>query len=943
MRKTTKILSLLLTLAMMLTMAVPMTVSAAFTDVPADHHYYDAITNLSSEGILNGFEDGSFKPGEPVTRAQFTKIICYALSVGNLTYSEEERSIFSDLAPEHWAANNIVTAYKQGIINGMGDGTFAPEAGVQYEQAVKMVVCALGYSQARAEAAGGYPGGYMSLANQAKLLKGITDAKMYEVMNRGAVAQLIDNMLDADQIQDGQPSGSIREEVSTSKSVDGQLVAGYGVALYDDVELNACRKNEILLSVGNTNIPYDISEIKNFDIYEYLGRSVTIYYEKESGVTVDVASSIALQPRKNETTKIELDMIYAYDSSSIEYYTDANRDETETIDFQTSAKVLWNGQPTSDNVQTLLNSHGTKAGYITLVSSQANQSADVAFLKTYDTIVVDTVDTNNSKIFAKNAPGSWILDVTDRSRSVSIKMNGSDYALSSIRTNHILSISESANHKVVEVLVSTKVATGTIESMTTTPQTQIKLNTGNTIYTVAPTVYDAGANVSGSTAMAALVPGKYVSISLDAFGKIARFMISAESTYNYGYISALEHGTTSRPEIKVMIYKPASSNMSLTGTVYTFAERVKIDNLGNLKIEDDMDRILTHLKGTAATANGNLYTEVAKVDNDPLDDDESTEYAQPVRFALNRSNQIEGILTVASATTGESSTELELVDKTGEHGIECTVDGTTFKQYRISSSTPIIYIPSDRASSSYSSKSNTFFDEGESYYVQFANVTGTNVVGCVYLYGVVGSGSGDITAQITAENKPLIVLDRSQKLHLDNTETYIKVMDITTGTEHEYYEDTIDLDTLAIGDVVRLAIGMDDYVDALEILADADGVVAGTFNYGSGVYAKYDGDDIGSIMAEFRSLIATVKSKDSSTFVVVPGYDGSIDNSFSETFTATESLPIFKIDTAAANAANKVKTSSVGELIGYVSDAASASNVLIYTVEGAIKGVIIFE
>ena len=139
MRKTTKILSLLLTLAMMLTMAVPMTVSAAFTDVPANHQYYDAVTNLSAEGILNGFEDGSFKPGDPVTRAQFTKIICYALSVGDLTYSEEERSIFTDLQPDHWAANNIVTAYKQGIINGMGDGTFGPQANATRAQAAVII------------------------------------------------------------------------------------------------------------------------------------------------------------------------------------------------------------------------------------------------------------------------------------------------------------------------------------------------------------------------------------------------------------------------------------------------------------------------------------------------------------------------------------------------------------------------------------------------------------------------------------------------------------------------------------------------------------------------------------------------------------------------------------------------------------------------------------
>jgi len=925
MRKTTKILSLLLTLAMMLTMVVPMTVSAAFSDVPASHQYYDAITNLSAEGILNGFEDGSFKPGEPVTRAQFTKIICYALSVGDLTYSEEERSIFTDLAPEHWAANNIVTAYKQGIINGMGDGTFAPEAGVQYEQAVKMVVCALGYSPARAESLGGYPGGYMSLANQAKLLKGITDAKMYEVMNRGAVAQLIDNMLDADQIQDGQPSGSLREEVSTSKKIDGQLVAGYGVALYNDPELNACRKNEILLSLGSTNVPYDISEIKNFDIYEYLGRSVTIYYEEESGVTVDVASSIALQPRKNETVKIDLDMIYDYDSSSIEYYTNEERTETEIVNYQSTANVLWNGQPTTDDVQTLLTSHGAKAGFITLVSSETNQSADVVFLKTYDTMVVQSVDTKNYKVFGKNILTSGIvLDVTDRTKKVTIKMNGNDYALSSIRENHVLSISKSADEKVIEVLVSTKSVSGTIDFMTSTPETQVKLNTGNATYTVSPDVYSGGA--------APMTTGMFVYLYIDAFGKVARYVPAAEATYNYGYIASLEEmGSSSNPEIWVMVYKPQASNSTLTGQILKFADKVKIDGT-NYNVTNNVDGVKDVLAAAAAKpVNAGFATEVAPTGE--------ITYSQPIRYTLDKSNQINGIIT--NMTTGDPATSLNIINKVGTDGIECKVDASTFDQYRISSSTPILYVPQNRESGTYQSKTNNFFNEGEKYYVQFVNTSSTNVVACVYVYGIVGSGSGSVAESITEENKPLIVLEAgSQKLHMGVSTSYIKVMDITTGEEFECFEDTEDLSALAIGDVVRVAIGADQYVEELEILADAADVAAGTFNYGGSTpYELVDGSGSG-VNAEFRVLLSTVKSKAGNTFVVVPGYDAAADASLGETYTVSEGVAVYRIDADAVNATNIVNSSSAGEIIG---NASQHSKVMVYTVEGAIQAVIIFE
>lgn len=940
MLKTKRVISLLVTVAMMLTMVLPMTVSAAFTDVPTDHHYYDAITNLSSEGILNGFGDGTFKPEEPVTRAQFTKIICYALSVGTLTYSDEERNIFTDVDPGYWAANNIVTAYKQGIINGMGDGTFAPEKGVQYEQAVKMVVCALGYPQARVEAAGGYPGGYMSIANQAKILKGITDAKMYEVMNRGAVAQLIDNMLDANQIQDGQPGGSIREEVSSSKSVEGQVLAGYGVSLYTDAELDACLKNEIIVQSGSKRLYFDVENINGFDIYEFIGRSVTIYYEDEDGVNVDFADSIALQPRKNETVKIDLDTIYKYDSSSIEYFVDENRITTEKVDYSSSSYNIWNGQADSRTIKELLDHDGNyqKSGYITLVSSQANQAADVALLKTYDTVVVQSINATNNKVFAKNTSSLPVeyasgieLNVNDRNKNVTITLNGSNYSLSSIRENYILSIAKSANSKVVEVLVSTTGASGTVESITTSGIQKIKLKSNDKIYTVSPDVYDSG---SGS-----LEAGVYVAITLDAFGKVARYVITAESTYYYGYISSLEEETGADTKIEVMIYKPTTSDMTLKGTVYRFADRVKIDG-HNYNVANDMSSILYLLSQAANDANVGFDSEIAPSG--------TYTYSQPVRYSLNNSNQINAILTGAwgggSDPFGDQATSLNLIGKTGTGGISCVVDATTLEQYNISASTPIIYVPQNREDlDKYTSKARSVFDEGTAYYVQLANVSSTNIVGCVYLYGVVGSGSGSLNAAISEDNKPLIVKEISTVMYNEVSNVRrLTLIDVTVGMNESdliyCYEESVDLSGLAEGDVIRVAIGTDNYVEELEILADAADVVAGSFNFGTGIFDKTDGSGSGR-NAEFRALHGVVRSKVDSTFVVIPGYNLGADASTGETYTLTDAVPVYKVLTT-AEAGFKISVSSSGEIYGTTGQ---NSKVMVYTTEGTLNAVVIFE
>lgn len=933
MRKTKRIVSLLITVAMILTMVLPMTVSAAFSDVSLDHHYYDAVTNLSSEGILNGFEDGTFKPEEPVTRAQFTKIICYALSVGNLTYSEEERSIFTDLAPEHWAANNIVTAYKQGIINGMGDGTFAPEAGVQYEQAVKMVVCALGYSQTRAEALGGYPGGYMSLANQAKLLKGITDAKMYEVMNRGAVAQLIDNMLDADQIQDGQIGGSIREEVGTSKKYEGQVVAGYGVALKNDI---VCRKNEILVGSVDSYVAFDISELRDFDIYEYLGRSVIVYYEEESGVSVDVVSSIALQPRKNQETKINLDMIYDYNSSSIEYYVDETTGETAEIAYLSGSKNLLNGAFDSRTIEEILDDGGnaSKSGYITLISSDTDDVADVAFIKTYNLMIVRTVVLNNNKVYGKDIAGDndyvsgIVLNVNDGTKNVSITSDGKDYPISSLREDNILLVSESA--KAIEVLVTVKNVTGKIIEMPA--DNKIKLNTSEKIYTVSPNAYINGGVLS---------VGKYITASLDAFGNVARVVFTAEASYQYGYISAIENGTLMEPKIEVMLYKASASNSTIKGDQTEFANKIKI-NGENYTVEKDMDEIVQLLDDHADGVNPSI------AGLDPLENDT---YSQPVRYTLDNTGKING-LTTNVYDSAEEIAKLKLTHfTTSGTGIVCTVDGTTFGEYRISGSTPVIYIPSNRTEGTYYSKSSSFFDKDVRYYAQFANISYSGAVGCIYLYGVDG-GSSSINAAITEDTLPMIV-KRKSGVVVDNSTIKLELIDIMSGNTVICYDNEISgVEALSVGDVVRVATS-DNYsetleenikcIEVLEVLADAEEVKNGTFNYGTGVYTKTQGSDYGTISAEFRTLVGTVKIIEGNGFIVVGGYPGDMNSATGESYTATGSTPVYMYDSAAlGDDSNKVKISSIGE-VGSYSTPGVASKVMLYTSKGVLKAIVLFK
>ncbi|MBQ7975829.1 MAG: S-layer homology domain-containing protein [Clostridia bacterium] len=170
--------------------------AADFSDVEATASYKPAIDELVALEIVNGYEDGTFKPDAEITRAEVTKMVVAAMGPSYTAAAESSKgnAEFSDVV-NHWAAGFISVGVGAKFINGMGDGTFAPDANVTYAQIVKMLVAALGYESA-ANIAGGYPNGYISTGNQIGVTAGVTGVSADTNVTRAQVAQLISNALD---------------------------------------------------------------------------------------------------------------------------------------------------------------------------------------------------------------------------------------------------------------------------------------------------------------------------------------------------------------------------------------------------------------------------------------------------------------------------------------------------------------------------------------------------------------------------------------------------------------------------------------------------------------------------------------------------------------------------------------------------------------------------
>lgn len=97
----------------------------------ADGWYNTAINDVVKAGYMKGYPDGSFKPDQPITRAEFAAILSHVLK------DTTAPNPFKDTAG-HWAKDAIDKAYAQGIIKGYGDNTFRPDALVSRAEAVAM-------------------------------------------------------------------------------------------------------------------------------------------------------------------------------------------------------------------------------------------------------------------------------------------------------------------------------------------------------------------------------------------------------------------------------------------------------------------------------------------------------------------------------------------------------------------------------------------------------------------------------------------------------------------------------------------------------------------------------------------------------------------------------------------------------------------------------------
>lgn len=106
-----------------------------FSDIAGVKWAHEAISYLTERGVINGKAEGVFAPNDNLTRAEAVKLIVTAFNIG----TDNEENVFNDIDKKDWYHSYVLAAYHNGLVNGIDENTFSPNAPVSRQDLAVML------------------------------------------------------------------------------------------------------------------------------------------------------------------------------------------------------------------------------------------------------------------------------------------------------------------------------------------------------------------------------------------------------------------------------------------------------------------------------------------------------------------------------------------------------------------------------------------------------------------------------------------------------------------------------------------------------------------------------------------------------------------------------------------------------------------------------------
>ena len=821
MKKLSRFLAVLVAFSLIAGM-ITITNAASFSDVNSENKFSDAITILSAFGIINGYEDGTFGPDKDVTRAEFATMLMRAMASAGIGSTDAAGTPFTDIEG-HWGISDIRTAYDLGIINGMTLTTFEPNSNVTYEQALKMIVCALNYGGQADSIQVSVPNqpwyyGYMQTARNLGLTQNVP-VVIGQPAKRAHIAQMIYNALEVNMLEKVEVTGGgtmymesnqnwLKDKLKISKS-RGDLIAD---------ESNTMDESGSIARAGYAMFNDDVNGgtvtlAKNgISLDGLLGKLVEYYYKTE----IDGGKKLVLAYSKsgsNISVKVEAENIHKITGNYeegyvVRYYESLTSAKTRELKVEAKPIISINGEVKTGVTPSDLN---IESGTLEFISDGGNYNK--INVESFETYVVKSVNKTDKYIVDMHRPaGSNSLYIDDEDGSYVITMknsSGSNITISNISQYNVLTVKRGkgiAGRTTLDIIVSNKNVSGAIKEIDTD-----YVNINGTEYQISSYIdkYD-------DDSLNVLRAGDSCKAYLDKDGKIAYITKTASSSSYFGYIGS---AAISRDDV-VRIALISKKTTSMGSPYVNVASKVKIDGF----TYTDSEKILDVLSESAKAENTNIAGE-------------STTYSQLVKYTVNSAGEITEIDTAVISEKEDPDDETTFkayeVERKAEDLMQYKSSSYDFigasnsDKFRINSSTEVFLVPLDRTEfDSYGRKSSSFFKDGSKYIVEGYNVNGgLNIAEAVVVYET------EATEAIVEYNTPIFIISSiSQKPNNDgNPSDYVTGYQITSSgsvSEKSYYTETdgIIYGEYSIGDTLVFVTDNKGYIkeDTIILALDAD-------------------------------------------------------------------------------------------------------------------------
>ena len=272
--------------------------AASYSD-QADIKASTAVDMLSSLGVIQGYDDGSFKPNTTVTRAQMAKMIFTIMNGGNDNANAYASlpTAFTDLPTAAWAQGYVRYLQNTGIIAGKSATKFAPNDTVTGLEAAKMVLVAAGYNAQKAGLTGAAWAQNTMKYGQLNNLFEDVDTDLNAALPRQYAAQILYNALDMERvvwsndIEDFKPATNVDDD----KTIGGKymdLVKTAASQLLSVKKTSGKDTYEITLKTGVTygdgTTPKTKFDKVPTDVADLIGLNVKILVKAKSNGNTDV-------------------------------------------------------------------------------------------------------------------------------------------------------------------------------------------------------------------------------------------------------------------------------------------------------------------------------------------------------------------------------------------------------------------------------------------------------------------------------------------------------------------------------------------------------------------------------------------------------------------------------------------------------------------------------